>query len=214
MEKIKFGSDEEAFGRLIEWGRVLRCSSCTIMEEVRPLMDPFWQRLICKKCLDSKDPKRMKQAEDRRLISTTNAKRNYFLDDEDMRPLRFISKRNPYHPNGPPVHYYSQVQCFGAGFCKQNAKAIGWLETKEMKKKRSIATKERIKKAKDNREKELKVALARDRIRIDRATTETAKYAKDFIRGGWKPYESRESGKRFWTVAEIVELYHRDNNPF
>jgi hypothetical protein len=71
------------------------------MEEGHPLMDPFPQKLICKKFLDSKEPKRIKQAEDRRLICTTTAKRNYFLNDEDMRPLRFISKRNPYHPNSP-----------------------------------------------------------------------------------------------------------------
>jgi hypothetical protein len=74
----------------------------------------------------------------------------------------------------------------------------------------SMAVKERIRKAKDNRSRELKAALAMAGFRMNRTTPEIVTYAKDFIRGGWRPRELRQPGKRFWTMAEIVQLYRDD----
>jgi hypothetical protein len=104
LEKVTFSADEEAFGRMIRWTAVLRCSTCMVMEEGRPLMDPLQRQLICEPC--KQDPAKNGKFQ---LISTTTAKNDYFLTDEELLPLPFVSSRNPYFPRrGPAAHYYSR----------------------------------------------------------------------------------------------------------
>src|SRR5271154_6318200 len=67
----------------------LRCADCHTMQlPRRPFFEPFWNRPLCDVCrMDDKY----------RVVTAYTAKKNYFLDENDLLRLRTFSKRNP-HP--------------------------------------------------------------------------------------------------------------------
>ena len=79
----------------------LRCADCHTMQlPRRPFFDPFWNRPLCDVCrMDDKY----------RLVTAYTAKRNYFLDENDLLRLRTFSKTNPHHKNASYARFFSRV---------------------------------------------------------------------------------------------------------
>src|SRR5271168_744505 len=87
----------EFIGRL----PTLRCADCHIMQlPRRPFIEPFWNRPLCDACrMDDKY----------RLAMAHTAKKNYFLDENDLLGLRTFSQRNSHHKNASQVQFFSCV---------------------------------------------------------------------------------------------------------
>jgi hypothetical protein len=79
----------------------LRCADCHTMQlPRRHFFEPFWNRPLCDVCrMDDKY----------RLVTAYTAKKNYFLDENDLLRLRTFSKRNPHHKNASHARFFSQV---------------------------------------------------------------------------------------------------------
>jgi len=97
-------------GRLQEWQHPFdeiirhvgtwRCSDCLEMElDQRPFIDLFFKKTLCKRC-----KRRPKYAP----ITLGTAKRNYFLNERDLLPLKTMSVENPHYKNASPVRLYSR----------------------------------------------------------------------------------------------------------
>jgi hypothetical protein len=80
---------------------ILRCADCHIMQlPRRPFIELFWNRPLCDACrMDDKY----------RLVTAYTAKKNYFLDENDLLGLRTFSQRNPHHKNASHVGFFSRV---------------------------------------------------------------------------------------------------------
>jgi len=89
------------FLEFIERLPTLRCADCHIMQlPWRPFIEPFWNRPLCDACrMDDKY----------RLVMAYTAKKNYFLDENDLLGLRTFSQRNPHHKNASHVRFFSRV---------------------------------------------------------------------------------------------------------
>src|SRR5271168_4347228 len=87
----------EFIGRL----PTLPCADCHIMQlPRRPFIEPFWNRPLCDACrMDDKY----------RLVMAYTAKKNYFLDENDLLGLRTFSQRNRHHKNASHVRFFSRV---------------------------------------------------------------------------------------------------------
>jgi len=81
--------------------RTLRCADCHMMQlPLRPFFEPFWNRPLCDVCrMDDKY----------RVVTAYTAKKNYFLDENDLLHLRTFSKRNPHHKNASYARFFSRV---------------------------------------------------------------------------------------------------------
>jgi len=79
----------------------LRCADCHTMQlPRRPFFEPFWNRPLCDVCrMDDKY----------RVVTAYTAKKNYFLDENDLLRLRTFSKRNPHHKNASHARFFSRV---------------------------------------------------------------------------------------------------------
>jgi hypothetical protein len=92
---------EEAFNELLRRLRTYRCNNCRCMEhQRRPFFEAFWNWPLCDHC---------RWLDQYRLITAFTAKRNYFLTEDDLLPLRTISKDNPRYVSGGHVRYFSRV---------------------------------------------------------------------------------------------------------
>jgi len=78
-----------------------RCSDCLKMEDLspRPFIDIFFKKTLCSNCKGH--PKYA-------LVTASTAKKNYFLNDNDLLPLRTMSVNNPHHKNASPCRLYSR----------------------------------------------------------------------------------------------------------
>ena len=79
----------------------LRCADCHKMQlRRRPFIQPFWNRPLCDHCrVDDKY----------HLVTAYTAKKNYFLDENDLLGLRTFSQKNPHYTNGSHVRFFSSV---------------------------------------------------------------------------------------------------------
>ena len=91
----------EALFELIKRLPTLRCADCHTMQlPRRPFIELFWNRPLCDACrMDDKY----------RLVTAYTAKKNYFLDENDLLGLRTFSQRNPHHKNASHVAFFSRV---------------------------------------------------------------------------------------------------------
>jgi hypothetical protein len=78
----------------------LRCADCHTMQLPQRPFEPFWNRPLCDVCrMDDKY----------RLVTAYTAKKNYFLDENDLMGFRTFSKRNPHHKNASHARFFSRV---------------------------------------------------------------------------------------------------------
>jgi hypothetical protein len=91
----------EALFELIRRLPTLCCADCHAMQlPQRPFIQPFWNRPLCDVCrIDDKY----------RLVTAYTAKKNYFLDENDLLSLRTFSHKNPHHKNASHIRFFSRV---------------------------------------------------------------------------------------------------------
>jgi hypothetical protein len=92
------------FHRVFELTRrlpTLRCSDCHQMQLPRhPFIHPFRNRHLCDACrIDDKY----------RFVTAYTAKKNYFLDENDLLSLRTFSQKNPHYKLASHVRFFSRV---------------------------------------------------------------------------------------------------------
>jgi hypothetical protein len=106
----------------------------------QPFMDVFFNRLLCIEC---------RKSSKYRVMTAFTAKRNYFLTEDDLLPLRTISAENPHHKNAASVGLYSRVSVHALSEAKLAAVGI---TREERKRKQREREEERIKQSKLNAE--------------------------------------------------------------
>jgi hypothetical protein len=90
-----------AFVELMRRLRTLRCDDCHKMQLYRrPFIHPFWNRPLCDVC----------QIDDKyRFVTAYTAKKNYFLDENDLLSLRTFNQKNPHYNNASHVRFFPRV---------------------------------------------------------------------------------------------------------
>jgi hypothetical protein len=173
-----------------------RCSDCGIMEvyQQRPFFHSFFNVVLCGSC---------KNRTIYALITATTAKRNYFLNEDDLLPLRTISLENPHYPRASPVRLYSRHRIREISQKKlaiQGMTRDQRIRLKELRSKRATIAKRRAVATRSR-------ALMREMKAHGLMTggIDSCAVAKSFISGGWKDYRRRSR----WTVEDIIE--HIDN---
>ena len=88
-----------AFFELMRRLPTLRCAHCHEMQLRRlPFIHPFWNRPLCDACrIDDKY----------RFVTAYTAKKNYFLDENDLLSLRTF---NQHYENASHVRFFSRVE--------------------------------------------------------------------------------------------------------
>ena len=78
-----------------------QCLDCLKIEDLspRPFIDIFFKKTLCNNC--KAHPKYA-------LVTASTAKKNYFLNDNDLLPLRTMGVNNPHHKNTSPFRLYSR----------------------------------------------------------------------------------------------------------
>ena len=100
---IKLTGDRRnnAFLELVRRLPTLRCDECHEMQfPRRPFFYSFWNRALCDAC---------RNYDKYRIITAYTAKKNYFLDENDLLRLRTFSGKNPHHENASHVRFFSRV---------------------------------------------------------------------------------------------------------
>ena len=169
-----------------------RCSDCLNMEDLspRPFIDIFFKKTLCNNC--KAHPKYA-------LVTASTAKKNYFLNDNDLLHLRTMSMNNPHHKNASPCRLYSREQIRAISQQKLTSQGVSRenrLQQQEARRKRAI---EAHMKSRRCRRKELLGALKTHGLMLV-----SCRMAYKFIHGGWK---DRRDGIR-WTVDDVVEHFH------
>jgi len=176
-----------------------RCSHCGIMEvyQQRPFFNSFFNVVLCSSCKD-----RTIYA----LITATTAKKNYFLNEDDLLPLRTVSLENPHYRGASPVRLYSRHRIREISQKKlalQGMTRDQRIRLKETRSKRATKAKGR---AVANRSR----ALMRE-MKVHGLTAggmDSCAVAKSFISGGWKNYRRRSR----WTVDDVIEHISNERN--
>jgi len=99
--KLTGKQQNNAFFELTRRLPTLRCSDCHQMQLARhPFIHPFRNRPLCDACrIDDKD----------RFVTAYTAKKNYFLDENDLLSLRTFSQKNPHYKLASHVRFFSRV---------------------------------------------------------------------------------------------------------
>jgi hypothetical protein len=84
-----------AFFELMRQLPTVRCADCHEMQLPRhPFIHPFWNRPLCDACrIDDKY----------RFVTAYTAKKNYFLDENDLLSLRTFSQKNPHYKHASHI---------------------------------------------------------------------------------------------------------------
>jgi len=90
-----------AFVELTRRLPTLRCADCHEMQLYRrPFIHPFWNRPLCDACrIDDKY----------RFVTAYTAKKNYFLDENDLLSLRTFNQKNPHYKTASHVRFFPRV---------------------------------------------------------------------------------------------------------
>ena len=187
---------KDPFGEVVKRVRTHRCDDCKAMEGgfSRPFMDPFFNKLLCRQCRDQQ--KYM-------IVNVGIAKSKYFLNEDDLLPLRTISVENPYRPWAPPMRLYSfedirkisEEKLLSIG--KSREQRIG-----EQRRRRAAARKGH-KRARAIRTKELFDVLNLHSLPSDIGLSHLA---DRFIKGGWRNRRERIR----WTVDDVIRYNSLD----
>src|SRR5277367_6766271 len=67
----------------------------------RPFIHPFWNHPLCDAC----------QIDDKyRFVTAYTAKKNYFLDENDLLSIRTFNQKNPHYKSASHVRFFSRVE--------------------------------------------------------------------------------------------------------
>ena len=200
--KVRMNKEKrmDGFAEIVKRVPTHRCVDCNRMElsSCRALMDPFFRKLLCSDCRS--DPKYM-------LVNAGTARRNYFLIEDDLLPLRMIGKENPYHKRASPIRLYSREQIRALSEQKLLVLGVTREERLEQREERSKRTKEGKRKAREGRKKELLDALkvyGRER-QAYAVLVDNCPVAESFIGGGWR----NKRRKIRWTVENVAKHFRR-----
>jgi XPA protein C-terminus len=163
---------QDPFGEVVKRIRTHRCADCRRMEvsSQRPFMDAFFNKLLCIEC---------RKAPKYRVITTLTAKKNYFLTDDDLLPLRTISAENPHHKDAGHIRLYSRVSVQDVSEAKLEAIGI----TREERKRKQRERGEKIKQSKLNAKERRRTTLSKELTAHGFSYSEDCPVADAFING-------------------------------
>lgn len=184
-----------AYAQLLLRLPTLRCANCHFMEfPRRPFFDPFWNRPLCDKCrMDDKY----------RCVTEYTAKRNYFLDNNDLLTLRTFSRENPHNSAGSHMRLYSRIDV--QRHSQQKLQRLRTNRTDRLAKQhlRSEKAKERWRKQFVNRRRMIIQLLTANGF--PSALSAFAHYCaavEGFLRNGWRDWSNRQR----WTAEDMLRI--------
>lgn len=184
---------QDHFKVVVEATKTRRCFHCLKMELLpRPSVDPFFGRTLCNDC---------QRRPEYRLVVSSTAKRNYFLNEYDLLSLRTMTAPNRKYKNGCPIRYYVRHEVQELARKKALKRHITRGEQLRQQMNRSVRAKEAHAKAREQRKRKLFAALGitHDNDFIPIAGTAVDKY----IRGGWRDWHRKER----WKFEDVVDRY-------
>jgi hypothetical protein len=157
----------------------------------RPFIDLFFSKALCPQCRAL--PKYS-------LITAATAKKTYFLNNNDLLPLKTMSAENPHHQHGPPVRLYSRETIRALSVTKLATAGVSLEKRRELQKTRGKKIKKGIQLARERRSMRLCEVLASRGI----DSTDYCNVLKAFENGKWK--FNHRTGKRVkWELEGVVE---------
>ena len=189
--QLRRQSRHEPFCEIMRHVKKRRCSDCLEMETGRrPFVDLFFRRTLCERC-----QKGSKYA----VVNATTAKKNYFLNEDDLLSLKTMSMENPHHKSGSPVRLYSREQVRKASEEKLKIQGVSREERLQQQEQRRLRGVEAYRRGVKSRKRELlRVLNAQDLIYL------RCRLARSFIHGGWRNKRDRIR----WTVEDVVAHFH------
>jgi XPA protein C-terminus len=114
---VKCPETDNAFNHLMLLSHAGRCCHCHRMEGFSrlPYFHPFWRMPFCNSC---------RSHDDYKLMTATYAKREYFLNDNDLLSFRVISKDNPHCSSASYVRRFSATAVIRKSEAKLKAQGI------------------------------------------------------------------------------------------
>ena len=157
----------------------------------RPFFEPFWNRPLCD---------RYQMNDKYRVITAYTAKRNYFLDENDLLVLRTFSQKKPHSGAAPHTRLYSRVDVQ-----RQSRQKLRRLQTNrndrlEKRNLRSKQAKERWRKLVVNRHSHV-IRLLTDNG-FPNASNHYCSAVDGFVRNLWRDQE----GRYRWNEEDVVRL--------
>ena len=190
----------DPFKIVVDATKTRRCFHCLKMELLpRPSVDPFFERTLCNNC---------QRRPEYRLIVSSTAKRNYFLNEYELLSLRMMTSPNKKYKNGFPIRYYIRQEVQERAREKALLQNTNREEQIRKQTNRRVRAKEGHMKAREERKKKLFTALGiihdDDFIFIAGTVVDT------YVRGGWRDWHRRER----WKLEDVVRRYKRlyENN--
>ena len=186
---------QDPFREIVRHVSTRRCSDCLEMETgQRPFIDIFFKKTLCQKC-----KKRSKYA----LINAGTAKRNYFLNEKDLVPLKTMSMENPHYKSASPVRLYSREQICKVSDEKMRSQGIDRHERLQQQQDRRVRATEARARAMRHRKEELLRSLTAHGLMYYVG----CRTAGSFIRGGWRNKRERIR----WRVEDIVAHFQEEH---
>jgi len=160
----------------------------------RPFVDAFFGRTLCKDC---------QRRPEYRLVVSSTAKRNYFLNEYDLLSLKTMTSPNRKYKNGSPIRYYIRQEVQEHLLQKTVLRNTNRGEQLHQRMIRSMRAKEGHMKAREKRKRKLFDAL--HIIHDDDFIFMPGMPGDIYIRGGWRDWHT---GKR-WIFEDVVQYYQR-----
>jgi hypothetical protein len=183
------------FKVVVKATKTRRCFHCLKMELLpRPSVDPFFGRTLCNNC---------QRRPEYRLVVSSTAKRNYFLNEYDLLSLKTMTSPNRKYKNGSPIRYYIRQEVQERSRQKTLLRNTNRGEQLRQRMIRSMRAKEGHMKAREERKRKLFTAL--DIIHDDDFIFMPGTPGDIYIRGGWRDWHT---GKR-WIFEDVVRYYQR-----
>jgi hypothetical protein len=92
--------EDNAYRELLKHAQTERCNDCMCMEfDRRPYFHAFWNRPLCDAC---------RYDEKYSIITARRARKDYFLNNDDLLLLKTISEQNKRYRNRPHTRYFSR----------------------------------------------------------------------------------------------------------
>jgi len=189
--QLRRQSRHEPFCEIMRHVKKRRCSDCLEMEMGRrPFVDLLFRRVLCEKC-----QKGSKYA----LVNASTAKKNYFLNEDDLLSLKTMSMANPHHKSGSPMRLYSREQVRKASEDKLKILGVSREERLRQQDQRRLRGVEAYRRGLQGRKRELlRVLHAQGLVYL------RCRLARSFIRGGWRNKRDRIR----WTIEDVVAHFH------
>jgi hypothetical protein len=183
------------FKIVVDATKTRRCYHCLKMELLpRPSVDPFFGRTLCNDC---------QRRPEYRLVVSSTAKRNYFLNDYDLLSLRTMTLPNEKYKNGSPIRYYIRQEVQERSEEKRLLRNTNRGEQLRQRMLRSVRGKEGHMKAREKRKRKLFRAL--DINHNDDFIFIPGTPGDIYIREGWRDWHTRKR----WIFEDVVRYYQR-----